>query len=355
MKSFSLSILMYCFTLYGGMAFAQLPASTQATAKDQSSNSTLAYDKMLDGYEYPFPVQRYSFSSQGQSLEMAYMYLAPPDATTDSTSHIDKPVVVLMHGKNFNGAYWAETATMLQQQGYEVLMPDQIGFGKSSKPVNYQYSFAALAHNTKGMIDHLNLKKVIIVGHSMGGMLASRFALMYPDFTTQLVLVNPIGLENYLQYEQYKDVAFFYEMESAQTADKIISYQKKNYYDGQWNQTYNELTHPLIGWIQGPDADHMAKVNARTYDMIFTQPVIEAFKYFKIPVTLILGTRDRTGPGRNWKRDGVKYELGRYDLLGKRVQRKNPAIKVINLNGLGHLPHIEDFPRFKKAFIKALR
>ena len=55
--------------------------------------------------------------------------------------------------------------------------------------------------------------------------------------------------------------------------------------------------------------------------MIFTGSVIEEFKKFKVPVSLILGTRDRTGPGRNWKKTGVNYDLGRYDLLGKRVKK----------------------------------
>ena len=57
-----------------------------------------------------------------------------------------------------------------------------------------------------------------------------------------------------------------------------------------------------------------------TYDMIFTQPVVEEFKDLKVRAALILGTRDRTGPGRNWMKTGVTYELGRYDQLGKRIQ-----------------------------------
>lgn len=324
----------------------------------QTDLGALSYDKMLSGYAYPFKIHRRSFTSQGQSLEMAYMYLRDGDESPHTSANQktgNRPVVLLLHGKNFNGAYWADTARMLVAEGYDVLIPDQIGFGKSSKPKNYQYSFASLAQNTQGLIDSLDIKKVIVVGHSMGGMLASRFALMYPDITHQVVLVNPIGLENYLQYVQYKDIAFFYSNEKEASSDKIISYQKKNYYDGQWNAAYQALTYPLIGWIQGPDADLMASVSARCYDMIFTQPVIEEFKNFKVPVTLILGTRDRTGPGRNWMRDGVTYELGRYDLLGDRVKKRNRAITLVKIKGVGHLPHIEDFPRFKKAFLKALR
>ena len=55
--------------------------------------------------------------------------------------------------------------------------------------------------------------------------------------------------------------------------------------------------------------------------MIVTGSVIEEFKNIKVPVSLILGTRNRTGPGRNQKKTGVNYDLGRYDLLGKRVKK----------------------------------
>ncbi|GAC16135.1 alpha/beta fold hydrolase [Aliiglaciecola lipolytica] len=313
----------------------------------QLSTSKTAFDQRLSTYEYPFPVARYTFTSQGKALEMAYMYLP---ATKPNYA-----VVTLLHGKNFNAAYWKNTADFLQSLGYGVLMPDQIGFGKSSKPIDYQYSFEALATHTKNLLEHLDIATSHIVGHSMGGMLASRFALLYPHVTTNLILVNPIGLENYLHYVEYKDVDFFYQNALQQSAKKIVNYQTKNYYDGAWNKTYADLTTPLIGWVQGPDWDTLAQVSARTYDMIFTGPVIEEFDRFRMPVSLILGTRDRTGPGRNWKKTGIEYELGRYDLLGDRVKKRNPDIKVTELDNLGHLPHIEGFTRFKSVFENALK
>ena len=88
--------------------------------------------------------------------------------------------------------------------------------------------------------------------------------------------------------------------------------------------------------------------------MIFTGAVIEEFKKFKVPVSLILGTRDRTGPGRNWKKTGVDYDLGRYDLLGKKVKKMNSNINIIELEGLGHLPQIEDFESFYSELEKVL-
>ena len=92
------------------------------------------------------------------------------------------PTVTLMHGKNFNADYWSPTARYLQSLGFGVLIPDQIGFGKSSKPTNYQYSFAALAHHTHALMDSLNLEKSIVVGHSMGGNDSEPFCINVPRY-----------------------------------------------------------------------------------------------------------------------------------------------------------------------------
>lgn len=319
--------------------------SQSVLAQKMESNSSLVYDAQLSAYKYDFEVSYFPVNSQRQTLQMAYIYLEGKP---------DKPVVTLMHGKNFNAHYWTPTARYLQKKGYGVLIPDQIGFGKSSKPAYYQYSFSVLAHHTQGLMRSLKIKKSIVIGHSMGGMLASRFSLMYPRLTQQLILLNPIGLENYLQYVEYKDTDFFYKKELAKTPEGIKRYQQKNYYAGHWNKQYEALTHFMIGQIQGPDKERIAWVNAQTYDMIFTQPVITEFKDFSVPVRLIIGTRDRTGPGRNWKKPGVDYELGRYDRLGKAAARLIPDAELYELTDLGHLPQIENFERFKNILDKAL-
>ena len=307
--------------------------------------SAPAFDARLSGYDYPFEVNELALSSQGQKLKLAYMYLPAKK---------NKPTVTLFHGKNFNGAYFESIARRLHALGYGVLMPDQIGFGKSSKPVEYQYSFAVLASHTKQLLDTLGIEQTIIVGHSMGGMLASRFSLMYDNMVSKLILVNSIGLENYLHYVDYKDVQFFYQNELKKTPEAIVSYQKQNYYDGDWNDRYEALTIPLQGWVNGDDWPTLARVSALTYDMIFTQPVIDEFDALSMPVTVILGTRDTTGPGRNWKKSHVDYTLGEYDKLGDRIQQRNDAINIVELEGLGHLPFIEDFEQFITPFVAAL-
>ena len=87
----------------------------------------------------------------------------------------------------------------------------------------------------------------------------------------------------------------------------------------------------------GPDATKLAYVSALTYDMILTQPVIDDFERITAPTTLIIGTRDRTGPNRANKRAGVARELGRYDRLGDEAAAKIPNAHLTRLEGVGHL------------------
>ncbi|WP_084645857.1 alpha/beta fold hydrolase [Marinimicrobium agarilyticum] len=313
--------------------------SLLVSAADESPS----YDARLSDYPYPFDVHTFAFDSQRQPLEMAYMHLPAKG---------DKSTVLLLHGKNFAADYWENTAAYLHAKGYGVLMPDQIGFGKSSKPAHYQFSFEALAANTKALVDKLGIEQVSVMGHSMGGMLATRYALQYGDSVERLVLVNPVGLEDYLRYVQYKDPSFFYQQELGKTLDKVRAYQKKNYYDGEWKPEYEALTQIHAGWINGPDWERVAWNNALTYDLIFTGAVANEFDQLTVPTFLIIGTRDTTGPGRGWKKPGVDYELGRYDQLGERVAQQIPNATLFELEDVGHMPQFEAFDRYRERLDK---
>lgn len=302
------------------------------------------YDATLTTYTYPHEVHKFKLSSQRQFLEMAYMDL----------NKSSKRVAVLLHGKNFSGFYWDRIARDMVKKGYRVIIPDQIGFGKSSKPKQYQYSFSNLALNTKKLLESLKVEKYILVGHSMGGMLGVHFTHLYPNQVEKLFLINPIGLEPYLKYVEYKDPEFFYKIELAKTPEKFKAYQQKNYYDGKWREDYDALLEPYNGQMKSKDWPIVAWNNALTYGPIFSEDITTKFSEIKNPVVLIIGTRDKTGPGRNWKKPGVTRKLGEYKKLGREAHRKFKNSKLEELPGLGHMPQFEDYERFWSAFSKYL-
>ena len=142
------------------------------TAFPQALAQSPSYGPELEGFDYPFPVRQFAFTSQGQDLHMAYMDVA--------AAAPERGTAVLLHGKNFCGATWEATIKVLSAAGYRVIAPDQIGFCKSSKPFGYQFTFQQLARNTQALLASLGVGKATIIGHSTGGMLGIRYALMYP-------------------------------------------------------------------------------------------------------------------------------------------------------------------------------
>ncbi|MBN9338269.1 MAG: alpha/beta hydrolase, partial [Chryseobacterium sp.] len=213
-----------------------------------------------------------------------------------------------------------------------------------------------LAQNTKAVLDELKIDKIYLLGHSMGGMLATRFALMYPEMVEKLILENPIGLEDWKLVAPYTSIDKNYETELKADYESAKKYQSNFYYDNQWKPEYDELVYLLTGWTKSPDYPKVALVNAKTSDMIFTQPVVYEFQNLNVPTLLIIGTRDRTAIGKaNVKDKKVADSMGRYDLLGKATQQKIKGSKLVELDNVGHLPHIEVFDRFiqpLKEFLK---
>ncbi len=296
-------------------------------------------DVRLEEYAYPFPVRAFPFTSQQQEFEMNYM-----DVTPEAES---RGAVLLLHGKNFSGAYWKETAEALSAAGYRVIMPDQVGFGKSSKPEHYQFSIPQLADNTHALLKHLSVDRVHVLGHSMGGMIATRFALMFPAETASLILANPIGLEDWqAEGVPYQPVDAAYQQELKQTPEKIRAYQQENYYHGTWRPEYDAWVDYLAAFINSPDYPSMAWDQALTHDMIFTQPVCHEFHRVTVPALLIIGQSDRTAIGKDRAPPEVKDRLGHYPELGRKTAALLPNAQLVELDGVGHLPHIEAFPRF---------
>jgi pimeloyl-ACP methyl ester carboxylesterase len=335
----ALSLLM--LVVFAGVAEAQ-NKETAATMQ-----ATAAFDPELTNYQYPFPVKFFEAETQGQKLRMAYMDVA--------ASKPDGRAVVLLHGKNFSGAYWAKTITALSARGFRVIAPDQIGFGKSSKPASYQFSFQALAANTKGLLDSLGVQRFVLVGHSMGGMLATRFALMYPERVEKLALVNPIGLEDWKRVVPYRSVEESFEQELRATPESIKEYQRVNYFAGEWRPEYDALTEILVGWTRHPDYRRVAWNAALTSDMIFTQPVFYEFEQLKPPTLLIIGQRDRTAIGKGWVPREVADTLGNYPALGKAAARRIPNARLVEIAEAGHLPQVSSFEKYIQALTDFIR
>jgi pimeloyl-ACP methyl ester carboxylesterase len=295
--------------------------------------------------EYPYPVKKISLQMDNTEAAMAYMDIIP-------TTNANGKAVVLLHGKNFNGYYWKNVIPFLVNEGYRVVVPDQVGWGRSDKP-GIHYSFHLLASNTMLLLDTLNIEKIILVGHSMGGMLASRIAMMYPSRIQKLVLENPIGLEDYKRFIPYRSTEQLTATEKKATYDSYKKYQQSYY--PQWKPEYEQYVQAQAEVLSDHNFSEIAKVNAITYQMIYEQPVCYEWDRIKSPTLLIIGQADRTVVGRDQLTEAQKKIYGQYPVLGRKTQKAIRNAKLVELPGVGHIPHIQDTDLFKMHLLAFLK
>ncbi|KAH7093122.1 Alpha/Beta hydrolase protein [Paraphoma chrysanthemicola] len=302
-------------------------------------------------YSYPWPVQYHQISSQQLNLSMAYMDVAPTNTTSRKNN-----TIVLLHGKNFCGATWEDSAKRLSAWGYRVIIPDQVGFCKSSKPPGYQFSLQQLAYNTQSLLQSLGLVRVKVLGHSMGGMLASRFALMYPNTTSHLVLTNPIGLEDWKALGvPYRPIDSIYKDELATTYTSIRNYQQITYYVNTWKNEYDTWVNMLLSLYKLPGESALFAYNmAQTTEAILNQPVVYEFPLIKARTLLIIGTKDNTAIGKAWSPPDVQKKLGNYTVLGRATAKAIRGAALVEFEDMGHSPQIQDSERYHKALFSWL-
>lgn len=294
--------------------------------------------------QYPYPVKMLSLNIEQQEVKMAYMDVGASKTNGKS--------VLLLHGKNFNGYYWKDVISFLTIDGYRVIVPDQVGWGRADKP-NIHYSFHLLAANTKKLLDTLGVSKAIVVGHSMGGMLATRFALMYPQTVEKLVYENPIGLEDYKTFVPYQSTDVQYRNELKANFESLKKYQQSYY--PVWKPEYEQYATAQYEALQIPNFQQATWASALTYQMIYEQPVVYEIKNITAPTLIIIGQEDRTVVGKNLLPKAEAAKHGAYPQLGKWLKGQIINAKLVELPGVGHIPHVQSLEKFKKqlsAFLK---
>jgi pimeloyl-ACP methyl ester carboxylesterase len=312
-----------------------------------ADDPTPTFGPRLEGFTYPWQVEVFPLTIVGKPAEMVYMDIQAerPNGRT----------VVLLHGKNFCGATWESSARALLRAGYRVIVPDQIGFCKSSKPADAQYSFEMLANNTRKLLAARGITKASVVGHSLGGMLAMRYAIMFPDTVDRLVLVNPLGLKDRSEEGlPYVDVETLWAGEKKTSYASIKAYQLENYYHGTWKASYDRWVWMMAGMYAGKGRDQVALAQAKTSEMIKTQPVAHELYRVKPQTTLIVGTLDKTAFGRQQVPANLRAFLQAIPLIAPEAVRKMPNAILVRMEGVGHSPQVEVPERFEANLLKAL-
>jgi len=269
----------------------------------------------LEDVPYPHPVSFMSFTLEGQDVRMAYMDV-PPAGPGNGKS------VILLHGMNFFGEAWTDTIEILRKEGYRVVVPDQIGYGRSSKPILH-YSISTHASNTKRLLDHLKIATTDIVTHSMGGMVASRFASSYPDAVGNLAMINQIGLTDARSARPWRDTSEAYKGALARDYAEIVKGMRAYYVN--WKPEYMKYVRIHYGWTRSGDWPRMAMVRALQQQAIYADPVVYDWPRIKARTLVIGGEKD--GPN--------------YPAQAKRVAETVQNGQLYLIPNIGHNPQFE--------------
>jgi len=342
--------ILFAISLGGGVLLSSCATSnasnSQAQLQSPSHNlfeQAAPLDLRLSTWPYPYPTHEFKTQLQGQAVSMVYMDQAAQGK--------QRGVVVLFHGKNFSSDYWAQTIAALTQAGYRVIAPDQIGFGKSSKP-DVDYHFDELAANTKILLTYLKIKHVNVIANSMGGMLGVRFSILYPSMVEKLVLENPLGLEDYSKDIPPQTNANLLKLEMAQTE---MSYRRflQSYFPS-WKPEYERFIEVYVRVQKGADYPAYAKASVLTYQMIDRQPVVGDLPNLKMPVLLVIGQKDKTVFGRRFAPPEAIKALGNFPELGRKAAVAIPNAKLVPIENIGHVPHIETPDYFNQIVLQFL-
>ena len=310
------------------------------------SHAAEPYGIGLEGFPYPHPVAMLALSEDDDALRMAYMDVKPSGAANGRT-------VLLLHGRNFPASYWDTVISALAGAGYRVVVPDQIGFGKSSKPT-FALSFDMLAAHTVKLLDRLQIPRADIVAHSMGGMLAVRLARAYPTRVDRIVLEAPIGLEDYRNFAPPVETAQIIAAEDRLTAEGYRTQLMTNYSLTLPPEAITPFIEARMRIKGSAEYPRWLRAFVNSYQMIYSQPVVYEIPLVQQPVLFIMGANDRNAPGRAYAPMELRTRMGDNTRLARELAARMPNGKVEVYEGIGHLVHMEAVSRFNASMLAFL-
>jgi pimeloyl-ACP methyl ester carboxylesterase len=314
-----------------------------AVAVPSLSRAAEPYGIGLEGFPYPHPVSILPLSEDEDALRMAYMDVKPAGAANGRS-------VLLLHGRNFPSSYWETVITALTGAGYRVIVPDQVGFGKSSKPLS-ALSFDMLAAHTVKLLDHLQVARTDIVAHSMGGMLAVRIARSYPTRIDKVLLEAPIGLEDYRNFAPPVETSRIMADEDRLTPEGYRTQLVNNYsltLPPEAITPFIDARMRIKGSVEYP---RWLRAFVNSYQMIWSQPVVYEIPLVQQPVLFIMGGNDRNAPGRGFAPMELRARMGDNARLARELASRMPNGKVEVYDGIGHLVHMEAAERFNASML----
>lgn len=258
-------------------------------------------------------------------------------------SYVDSgsgPVVLFIHGILGSQRQWAHLVDNMDDE-HRVLAPDLFGHGESAKPLG-DYSLSAHAAALRDLLDHLEIERVTLVGHSLGGGIAMQFFYLFPERVERLALIDSGGLG--------REVSVLLRCATLPGAKQVLSVVASAPVVSHVEALGRGAS--KFGWRPGADISAMwegfsslTDRESRRAFLATTRSVIDfggqsisALDHLNagvlpIPALIVWGSKDPMIPA--WH--------------AQSVQRAAPHCRVEVFEGAGHFPHLEDPDRFARV------
>lgn len=299
----------------------------------------------LDGK--PWPTKRVPLPRTAAAHQLATV----PEVAVVELNPSGERTVLFLHGLGSYLKFWRAQLDLFAAQGYRVLAVDLPGFGKSDKPATFPYSTEAMAEAVLELAQHFQVKRPILIGHSMGGQVALSFAIQYPQVAEALVLTSPAGFEKFTAREK----AWYRKAFSATLVKSTPEYgiwgtvRQANF--SRWRPELEWLIEERVRVVGTADFDAYAYAQVRAVEGLTHDDFVrDNLKAIQTPALIIFGEEDRLIPNP-FMHGGVARTVMAYG------HGQLQGSKLVGLARCGHTVQLdcpEDYNRHVLEFLNAL-
>lgn len=243
------------------------------------------------------------------------------------------PPILLLHGLASAARIWDLVAPLLAARGHVVTALDQRGHGESDKP-NTGYDFATIVADDTAAVQKLRIEHPIVVGHSWGALVALQYAVVHPEQTTALVMVDggtgQLSLHpGWTREQAMKDLApprF-----AGTPRDTFLSYIRGGPLGQQWTPQLEDI---MLHIVQLRDDDTVAprldfENHLQIIGAMWDQPTYDLYRQIRCPTKLILAEQRPTSEAQE--------ALLRMRLEGlTRIRELRPDIRIVRMPDTVH-------------------
>lgn len=281
--------------------------------------------------EYPYPVQ---YQELGNDQQVAYIDEGKGAA------------IILIHGLGSYIPAWKKNVSKLSEK-FRVIGLDLPGYGKSSKKVD-QYSIPFFAKTVAALQDSLGIDQAVWAGHSMGGQIALRGALSYPDKISRLILLAPAGFETFTEQEGTLMTNFVTPQSIQSTPDSLIRQTfRATFYDFPKEAEF--MIEDRVSIRNASEFDSYSRAYAASVRAMLEDPVVDELDEIEHPVLIFFGKQDMLIPNRQFHPNLTPQKVAE----SGHKQLPNSTLKLVD--EAGHFVHFEKSEEVNKAMLEFLK